>query len=424
MEEIRIKELGDIYTGKTPPTANPINFGNIYPFVTPVDLADNKFINLTERYVSKIGIKHTTLIPSNSICVSCIGYIGKIGITKTDSCTNQQINSIVVNDNYDVDYVYYLLSYNVPYFKELAGVNVVPQLNKSDFSKVKLVASKFRPEQTAIATILSKVDEAIEATKQSIKAAEKLKKSLMQNLLTGKLKPDGTWRKDDEFYEDEKFGKVPVAWEIIRFGKLFDILSGKGFSFDEYVDKGVKLIKIDNVGWSKVLWNNTTFLPTEYIEMYPKLLLAENDIIVALNRPITQNKLKIAILTKDDEPSLLYQRVGKFILDEDKVNKKFSYYFLTIFLYKFIRKMSVGSDQPFINVSTLRKQSIFIPSDTTEQDGIGNKLYKVDLLLKSKQTKIRTLQRLKKSLMQNLLTGKIRLNVEQINKTIGKQTNG
>src|SRR5690606_32531536 len=68
-------------------------------------------------------------------------------------------------------------------------------------------------EQTAIATLLSKVDEAIVTTQNSIKAAEKLKKALMQNLLTGKLKPDGSWRTEDEFYEDEKYGKVPKGWE-------------------------------------------------------------------------------------------------------------------------------------------------------------------------------------------------------------------
>src|SRR5690554_5425786 len=76
-------------------------------------------------------------------------------------------------------------------------------------------------EQTAIATILSKVDEAIAATQNSIKAAEKLKKALMQNLLTGKLKPDGSWRTADEFYEDEKFGKVPMGWEVKKLKDVF-----------------------------------------------------------------------------------------------------------------------------------------------------------------------------------------------------------
>ena len=63
-----------------------------------------------------------------------------------------------------------------------------------------------KAEQTAIANILSKVDEAIVSVQNSIAAAERLKKSLMQNLLTGKMKPDGTFRTPEEFYIDEKFG--------------------------------------------------------------------------------------------------------------------------------------------------------------------------------------------------------------------------
>ena len=82
------------------------------------------------------------------------------------------------------------------------------------------------PEQTAIANILSKVDEAIESVKKSIDAAERLKKSLMQNLLTGKMKADGTFRTEEEFYDDPKFGKVPVGWEVKRLGNIFKIKAG------------------------------------------------------------------------------------------------------------------------------------------------------------------------------------------------------
>lgn len=75
------------------------------------------------------------------------------------------------------------------------GIKVY-SISKTGLKKI-LLPKPPKSEQTAIATILSKVDEAIEATQNSIKAAEKLKKALIQNLLTGKLKPDGTWRRKD-----------------------------------------------------------------------------------------------------------------------------------------------------------------------------------------------------------------------------------
>src|SRR5690554_2362434 len=107
-------------------------------------------------------------------------------------------------------------------------------------------------EQTAIATILSKVDEAIAATQNSIKAAEKLKKALMQNLLTGKLKPDGSWRTEDEFYEDEKFGKVPKGWEVKKLGQLGSFMNGVNFS-NSQLGKGYPFINLKDIYNNKII---------------------------------------------------------------------------------------------------------------------------------------------------------------------------
>jgi type I restriction enzyme S subunit len=104
-------------------------------------------------------------------------------------------------------------------FKHVAVVGNNKLMNNV-MGKIKLSYPKNYSEQKTIAAILSKVDEAIAAVEDSIKAAEKVKKALMQNLLTGKLKPDGTWRSDDEFYTDEKFGKIPKNWKTYQVGDI------------------------------------------------------------------------------------------------------------------------------------------------------------------------------------------------------------
>lgn len=413
MEEVRIKEFGEIYTGKTPPTENPQNFGFTYPFVTPVDLTDYKYIEETERYVSEIGIKHTTLIPENSICVSCIGYIGKIGITTKESCTNQQINSIVVNDNYDPDYVYYLLSYSVPYFKELAGVNVVPQLNKREFSKVKLQATKSKPEQTAIANILSKIDEAIEATQNSIKAAEKLKKALMQNLLTGKLKPDGTWRTGNEFYEDEKFGKVPKGWEIKKGKKIF-----KSFG-SSTLDK-VNLSKQGDCIYMKVsdfnIEGNELFIVKANImfsfDINESLNYCEPNFIVMSKRGEAIRKNRVRLLAKKTllDPNLMALK----IIDGNPLFFKFLLEQMN--LQRFLENSALPQ---LNNKDFYPRYYLYPPID--EQDEISKVLLNQYKSIQSQQTKIRTLQRLKKSLMQNLLTGKVRVDVTKLNELLKVQ---
>jgi len=94
------------------------------------------------------------------------------------------------------------------------GIKVY-SVSKTELKKIYLPKPP-EDEQIQITNILSLVDSAIQATQNSIKAAEKLKKGLMQNLLIGKLKPDGRWRTKDEFYKDEKFGNMPVGWVVAR----------------------------------------------------------------------------------------------------------------------------------------------------------------------------------------------------------------
>lgn len=412
MEEIRIKELGEIFTGKTPPTANPNNFGTDYPFVTPVDLTSNKYIKETERSVSKTGIKHTTLVPSNSICVSCIGYIGKIGITICDSCTNQQINSIVVNEQFDIDYVYYLLNYNVPYFKEIAGVNVVAQLNKSDFSKVKLQATKSKPEQTAIATILSKVDEAIAATKNSIKAVEKLKKWLMQNLLTGKLRPDGTWRAEDEFYEDEKYGKVPLGWEVkklknvcLRGGEY-----GANASAIDFVEGNPRYIRITDIDDNgNLIEKNKAGIEKSKAKDY---LLKNNDFLFAR----TGDTVGKSILYKEKMGLSAY--AGYLIKFTFNVEEIVPEYFNLIAKSDIFEAFKVAMQRigakPNINSREYGSFKFPLSNNLKEQNLIFEKVNPLNEAISKKHLKIKKLQRLKKSLMQNLLTGKIRLPEEFI----------
>ena len=84
---------------------------------------------------------------------------------------------------------------------------------------------------------------------------------------------------------------------------------------------------------------------------YPDLVLKANDIVLALNRPITNDKLKIAKLTKEDELSILYQRVGKIFVNEDELDKEFIFHLLNRKIYYFVLKNSVGSDQPFISTN-------------------------------------------------------------------------
>ncbi len=185
----RVKDFGPVSTGKTPPTVNEANFGQDYPFITPGDMGDTKWLSQTERSLSTLGAGHAGVLPPNAVCVVCIGAtIGKVGLTVRPACTNQQVNSVTCADGHSHEYLYYALRYRARHLQVIAGVNATPQLNKSEFSKYRLPMPATPEEEAEIGARLAVFDDLVKSKKQKIDALQRLKKSLLQNLLTGRVR--------------------------------------------------------------------------------------------------------------------------------------------------------------------------------------------------------------------------------------------
>lgn len=282
-------------------------------------------------------------------------------------------------------------------------------------------------EQTAIATLLSKVDEAIAATQNSIKAAEKLKKALMQNLLTGKLKPDGTWRSEDEFYEDEKFGKVPLGWEV---KKLKDVFFVNPNSLPSQTDGNFtfRYITIEAVQTENIDFESCPEYTFKDSPGRARRIINDNDILISGVRP---NLKAFAIYQKPNEENWICSTGFYVLTAKDEENHKYHFYqILSEIGESQFHSYVAGSNYPAIGDRDLKLLKLLRPP-YDEQCLIEEKISSISIENSNKQTKIQTLQRLKKSLMQNLLTGKVRLPqefvkqfeeaVEEVNKTVTAQ---
>ena len=201
---------------------------------------------------------------------------------------------------------------------------------------------------------------------------------------------------------------IPEGWKEQKLGEIFNIKSGIGFKYAEYVDKGIPLIKIDNVSHGYIKWENITYLPEIYLVQNADLVLKKGDILLALNRPITQGKLKIARIQSEDFPSILYQRVGKIYPITDKTNQDYFYYALEPLVFNFVNRNSIGSDQPFISTTELKKINLLTPP-LPEQKKIAQILSTWDKAITTTEQLLANSQQHKKALMQQLLTGKKRL---------------
>ncbi len=187
-EVVNVADTGSIITGNTPSTTNRDYYEGSYLFVSPADLGNTKIINTTNKTLTEAGFKQTRVIPRGSAMVTCIGStIGKMGVAGIDLATNQQINSVSVNDDNDSEFIYYSLLSRAGHIKGLAGIHAVPIVNKSLFSGVEIITPPL-PEQKKIAEMLGGVDEKLDILNEKKGKYTTLKKGLMQKLLTGKMR--------------------------------------------------------------------------------------------------------------------------------------------------------------------------------------------------------------------------------------------
>ena len=140
-----IADFGRIETGKTPPMSNRDLYGGDILFVKTPDMHGKMFVRSTSETLSQEGnnYQRTKLLPINSIMVSCIGTAGVVSINTNLAHTNQQINSIILNNLEDLEWLYYACRQLKPTI-ELFGATgaTMTNLSKGKFEKLKIVVPK------------------------------------------------------------------------------------------------------------------------------------------------------------------------------------------------------------------------------------------------------------------------------------------
>ena len=183
--KVKLGEVGEIITGSTPSTAKSEYWDGEYNFYSPADFDNSIYCNKTERTVTKEGLSTGRIVPANSIMVACIASIGKIAVNKTVGITNQQINTIIPNEEYDFMFLYYLLLYNSVSIKNNAAQTTIPIINKEDFSNLMFCFPDI-VTQRKIARFLQGIDKKIETEINLLEKYKQIKKGLMEELLNDK----------------------------------------------------------------------------------------------------------------------------------------------------------------------------------------------------------------------------------------------
>lgn len=187
-EVVEIEKIGKIVTGSTPSTKKEVYYNpKEIDFIGPADIGYSRYLYSTCKQISVSGLNVSRPLPKDAVCCVCIGSsIGKVAKTYKDcSVTNQQINSIVCDDKFNADFVYYLMVFYSEYWRKHATFGPVPILSKGSFGKIKIPISDDKNEQDKLSKLFVSIDQRIEIAQEKLFSYQKLFKTLLHELMSG-----------------------------------------------------------------------------------------------------------------------------------------------------------------------------------------------------------------------------------------------
>ena len=194
--QLQVSEVGEIITGRTPPTGNQKNYGGDLPFFKPTDLDAGYNVRVARQYLSKEGATHVRILPPLSVLVTCIGAtIGKTGLARVRCATNQQINAVIVDSRVaSPEWVFwsFISPRGQQEIRRHASATTLPILNKSKFGRLEMAIPPLSYQQNIVKELerrVSVVDAVDMISHRSIERAHRLRGALLEKAFTGHLVP-------------------------------------------------------------------------------------------------------------------------------------------------------------------------------------------------------------------------------------------
>ena len=337
-KKVKLVDVCEIITGNTPLKKEKEYWDkDEVPFITPPELKYEGINYITPSiFVSKIGAKQGRIISKNSICVCCIGSLGKLGILKEDAITNQQINSLILkNKNVDLLYLYFYLKTIKNNLESIASSTTVKIINKSSFEKIEISLPNLEI-QKKISKKLELLENNIDFRKNQLNYLKELNKSLFTKYSKNKKVVNLELEEICEFIKDGTH-QTPTYVNTNENGYKF--LSSKD------VSKGI------------INWDNTKYISEElHKELYKKIAPKKNDILLAKN-----GTTGIAALVDKEEIFDIYVSLAILRLKKEYNPKYILEGINSIETNQQFKKSLKGIGVPNLHLKEIKKVKIPIP---------------------------------------------------------------
>lgn len=307
----------------------------------------------------------------------------------------------------DKKFLYYYLKVHEPAIKYQIKGSGIPHVEKHIFKSLPNILPSFLPEQRKIAEILETIDNVIEKTDKIIEKYKKIKQGLMQEILTKGIDENGNIRsKETHRFKDSPLGRIPEEWEVVRLGDVVEKIVGGATPLrnnKKFWENGTiywltnKEVEEEKINYISVTKQKIT---TEAYKLTNVQMIPPRSVILSLTASIGKVAINLIPITTN-------QLFNSFILDEDKIYYLYLAYY---FLYSNNRIKNLGGLTIFDFISKTKISDFKIPlPPLPEQKRIAEILSQIDEVIEKEQKYKQKLERIKHGLMEDLLTGKVRV---------------
>jgi len=401
-----VQDVATIVRGASPrPQGDPRYYGGKVPRLMVKDVTrDGKYVTPKIDFLTEAGAALSRPMPAGTLTIVCSGTVGVPSILKVDACIHDGFLALKqISEQCDLEFLYHQFVPMQSIFDSSATHGgIFTNLTTQILKEFQIVIPPL-PQQQKIAAILSSVDDVIEKTQAQINKLKNLKTGMMQELLTKGI--------EHTKFKDSPVGRIPVGWGVVPLRDVTSrIIVGLAISVAEhYRENGVPIIRNQNIKNCYFDETRVIYVSNEFANDNKSKSVYTDDVVtvrtgsnigltclVPENLNASQSFTTLISTTKKD---VLYPKYLMYHMNSDLGISE-------------INRLQVGGGKNNLNSGELKNYLIAVPRNIEEQASISESIDSVVGKLNAVEAKLEKLQSTKKALMQDLLTGKIRVTVE------------
>lgn len=409
---ITLGTLGEVVGGGTPSRGDPECWDGALPWASPTDITalTSTYIRSTKSSITDVGLTRSSakLHPAGSLLLTSRATVGYTAINLVPMATNQGFQSIRCGDSVQNLFLHYYLSGLRHELASRAAGSTFLEISSAEVKRFPVLLPPL-PEQRKIAAILSSVDRCIEKTEAMIAKLQDLKKAMMQALLTKGLPPDVAAKhgiKKSGKFKDSPLGPVPEEWEVVRLEECTHSVITYGIvQCGPHVEGGIPYIRTGDMKGDTLCLEGLLCTSPSIALAYTRSEVHTSELVCAIRATIG----KVLEVPPELDGANLTQGTAR-IAPKPTVNNMYLLWALrSPRVQQAIQLANKGTTFVEITLGDLRGIPVPMPQNRAEQDYIASALNANNRRVMEQKERLKQLGALKKALMQDLLTGEVRV---------------